>query len=560
MASSNINEKVQQALEEGHPWESIKAHLGTIDSPEAKSYLSGLQSASSAQADTQPKATASSIKTGLLDFIDQNPAEAALYGAGAYALLQAPKLASKVADYRLKQRELGLKERSLTAYESQVAKQGVAPESLNPANELIDSVRQNEFQKQSFLNDYAEQKYGVPLADLEKVSGGKLKTTTDVDVVGGAFSKGGGITVNPAGAFTQPSGYAQPNIQAVAPNVSPAPIPFELDEYSKSGMITGQQPKAPVAPTDPFAPRPNPYMNPSVDNPYMTPSVQEGVATGNTAQAVQTVVAKELDKATGVAPTLATFNRDANGNIQYPKGMSAAARQGAEAFAQQYPDHAKSLAAEGRFGILGAGSGDNNLFNSYGSDMMKRIRDEVNQGQMVGPYANYETKVNPAIKAISPETALGKELADLRASQTGGNFGPLGTPASIGGKKGGLIQGTNMVAKAVKAGGPAALLMSIADAANAAQQGKYGEAAVRGLDVATDTIPVIAQLKQGLSPTSAGEGSTLSPEKVQQLKNVNLLGSPYAQTVEAKKLREMEKYIRKVGAGRGIAPPSAYMR
>ena len=514
MASSNINEKVQQALEEGHPWESIKAHLGTIDSPEAKSYLLGLQSASSSQTDTQPKATASSIKTGLLDFIDQNPAEAALYGAGAYALLQAPKIASKIADYRLKQRELGLKERSLTAYESQVAKQGVAPESLNPANELIDSVRQNEFQRQSPLNAYAEQKYGVPLADLEKASGGKLKTTTDVDVVGGAFSKGGEITVNPAGAFTQPSGYAQPNIQAVAPNVAPTAI----------------------APTDPLASRPNPYM---------TPSVEAGVQTGNTAQAIQTVVAKEIDKTAGMY-------RDAQGNMVYPKEMSSAARTGAEAFAKQYPDIAKQLEINKQFGILGGGSGDNNLFNSYGSDMMKRIRDEVNQGQMVGPYGNYEGKVNPAIKAISPETALGKELADLRASQTGGNFGPLGTPASIGGKKGGLLTGANTVTKAIKAGGPAMLLMGIADAANAAQQGRYGEAAIRSADVATDYMPMISQLKQGLSPREAG-APTVSQQTIE---SSALLGSPYAQTEWAKKQRLKEK----AGAGRGIAPPSAYMR
>ena len=523
MASSNINEKVQEALEEGHPWESIKAHLGTIDSPETKSYLSGLQSASSAQ----PKATASSIKTGLLNFIEQNPEEAALYGAGAYALLQTPKIVSKVADYRLKQRELGLKERSLAAYESQVAKQGVAPESLNPANELIDSVRQNEFQKQSPLNAYAEQKYGVPLADLEKASGGKLKTTTDVDVVGGAFSKGGGITVNPAGAFTQPSGYAQPNTQAVAPNVAPTA----------------------VAPTDPLADRPNPYI---------TPSVQEGVETNNTAKTVQTVIAQEIDKTAGMY-------RDAQGNMVYPKEMSPAARTGAEAFSKQYPDIAKTLEGKGQFAILGAGSGDNSLFNSYDSELMKRLRNEVNQGQMVGPDVNYTSRINPAIQAISPETALGKELADLKATQLanqskGGTSGRLGIPATIGGEKGGLMKAPNQVRDIVKAGGPALLLMAMADAAKAAQQGKYGEAAVRGLDVATDTIPVIAQLKQGLSPTSAGEGSTLSPEQVQQRKNVNLLGSPYAQTVEAKKLREMEKYIRKVGAGRGIAPPSAYMR
>ena len=353
-----------------------------------------------------------------------------------------------------------------------------------------------------------ETTYGVPLADAERLTGGPITNPKDAAIIGGALKNQGGISVN---------------------------TPYQTSSYTQA--------PATVAPADPFAPRPNPYM---------TPSVQESVATGNTAQAVQTVVAKELDKATGVAPTLATFNRDANGNIEYPKGMSPAARQGAEAFAQQYPDHAKSLAAEGRFGILGAGSGDNNLFNSYGSDMMKRIRDEVNQGQMVGPYANYETKVNPAIKAISPETALGKELADLRASQTGGNFGPLGTPASIGGKKGGLIQGTNLVAKAVKAGGPAALLMSIADAANAAQQGRYGEAAIRSADVATDYLPMIAQLKQGLSPTEAGAPGVSK----QRIESAALLGSPYAQTEWAKSQRQKEK----AGAGRGIAPPSAYMR
>lgn len=357
-----------------------------------------------------------------------------------------------------------------------------------------------------------ETTYGVPLADAERLTGGPITNPKDAAIIGGALKNQGGISVN-SPYQTSPYTQAPTTVTPVTPSGPPAMAP------------------APIAPTL---------------------SVQESVQAGNTTQAVQAVVAKELDKATGVAPTLATFNRDANGNIQYPKGMSDAAKQGAEAFAQQYPDNAKALAAEGRFGILGAGSGDNNLFNSYGSDMMKRIRDEVNQGQMVGPYGNYEGKVNPAIKAISPETALGKELADLRASQTGGNFGPLGTPASIGGKKGGLLTGANTVTKAIKAGGPAMLLMGIADAANAAQQGRYGEAAIRSADVASDYMPMISQLKQGLSPREAG-----APGVSQQtIESSALLGSPYAQTEWAKKQRLKEK----AGAGRGIAPPSAYMR
>lgn len=381
-----------------------------------------------------------------------------------------------------------------------------APDVTAPSP--MDQQPVTEKPKSTFAQQF-ETTYGVPLSKAEELTGDPITNPKDAAIIGGALKNQGSISVN---SPYQTSSYTQ----------APAPIAPATPQASAV---------APVAPT---------------------PSVQESVQTGNTSKAVQTVIAQELDKSTGVAPTLATFNRDANGNIDYPKGMSSAAKQGAEAFAQQYPEQAKSLAAEGRFGILGAGSGDNNLFNSYGSDMMKRIRNEVNEGQMVGPYANYETKVNPAIKAISPETAIGKDLAQLREAQIGGNYGPLGTPATIGGKKGGMITGPNTVPKAIKAGGPALLLMSIADAAKAAQQGNYGEAAMRSADVASDYLPMISQLKQGLAPREAG-APTVSQQRIE---SSALLGSPYAQTEWAKNQRLKEK----AGAGRGIAPPSAYMR
>lgn len=321
--------------------------------------------------------------------------------------------------------------------------------------------------------------------------------------------------VNPAGAFTQPSGYGQ----------TTSNVPTQINQPS---AIT-----SPVIPTAEVGPVPP------------TPSVQAGVESGSPAKAIQSVIAKDIDKTSGMY-------RDAQGNMVYPEKMSPAARTGYEAFTKQYPEIAKKLEEEKRFGILGAGSGDNNLFNSYESDMMKRLRNEVNQGQMVGPYTNYEKTVNPAIRAIPPESTLGKDLAELRTNQIGGKYGELGTPASIGGKKGGLIVGPNTVPKAIKAGGPALLLMSMADAAKAAQQGKYGEAAVRGADIATDYIPGISQLKQGLAPTEAGAPGVSK----QTIENAYKLGSPYAQTEKAKKARLREK----AGAGRGIAPPSAYLR
>ena len=75
---------------------------------------------------------------------------------------------------------------------------------------------------------------------------------------------------------------------------------------------------------------------------------------------------------------------------------------------------------------------------------------------------------------------------------------------------------------------------------------------------ATNLLEAI--LPPGFMMGSAGEGSTLSPDQMQFQQNAMLLGSPYAQSELAKKRRQEQEYVRKVGAGRGIAPPSAYQR
>jgi hypothetical protein len=310
------------------------------------------------------------------------------------------------------------------------------------------------------------------------------------------------VSGNPAGAFSQ-----QPNYGAPVP-AGPPPSQFDLSQLGQS--------------RDPLAGRG--FQQPAVP-PQAAPS-----------------------KAAAPTPIIESFVRDDKGNIKWPDEMSAAAKKGAQDFANQFPDQAKALAGEGKFAILGAGSGDNSIYNSYGKDLAKRLRNEVNQGQMIGHNENYTSRVSPAILGMSPDTALGKEVAALRATQTGGTHGQLGQPATI--KDNSIIKGKNTVPGLVKAGGPALLLMSIADAANAAQQGKYAEAAAQGLDIATDYIPGVAQFKQGMSPSTAG-APVVPP---QQIANAALLGSPYAQTDWAKKQRQ------KAGAGRGVAPPSAYQR
>ena len=84
-----------------------------------------------------------------------------------------------------------------------------------------------------------------------------------------------------------------------------------------------------------------------------------------------------------------------------------------------------------------------------------------------------------------------------------------------------------------------------------------------------------AVLPPGFTMSGAGEGSDMPPRVVDpRMANINMTnasmfaptandlfaGNPYAQSELAKRRRQEAEYTRKVGAGRGIAPPSAYMR
>jgi hypothetical protein len=89
--------------------------------------------------------------------------------------------------------------------------------------------------------------------------------------------------------------------------------------------------------------------------------------------------------------------------------------------------------------------------------------------------------------------------------------------------------------------------MAVTDLAKADTAGQRGMAGANLLE---------AILPPGFMMSGAGQGSSTVPS----VDAAMLLGSPYAQTEIAKKRRQQEEYTRKVGAGRGIAPPSAYMR
>jgi hypothetical protein len=109
-------------------------------------------------------------------------------------------------------------------------------------------------------------------------------------------------------------------------------------------------------------------------------------------------------------------------------------------------------------------------------------------------------------------------------------------------------KGSGMGTKATRVGGLGiGALVAIPELAKAQTS---SERAMAGANLFESVLP------PGFAMSGAGEGSSAVPSVDQAL----LLGSPYAQTEIAKKRRQQEEYTRKVGAGRGIAPPSAYLR
>ena len=100
-----------------------------------------------------------------------------------------------------------------------------------------------------------------------------------------------------------------------------------------------------------------------------------------------------------------------------------------------------------------------------------------------------------------------------------------------------------MGTKAAKVGGILGALVAIPDLVNAQTVGQRGMA---GANLLESVLPLGAQINEAGAP-----GVQQS-----QISQAALLGSPYAQTEWAKTQRLRER----AGAGRGIAPPSAYQR
>ena len=175
------------------------------------------------------------------------------------------------------------------------------------------------------------------------------------------------------------------------------------------------------------------------------------------------------------------------------------------------------------------GNLDRSMYNILGPEHRQYAKELLTGGQMFGNVKDVNAEVSKLsteyfkkLQSQIPETILSRD--ERRAQGIPSKFGNYG------------LQGFG---KAAKVGGVAGTLFAVADLANA-QTPEQKLAAGEAL------LPI------GMNPTEAGAPGV----SAQTISNAYKLGSPYAQTEEAKLARLREK----AGAGRGIAPPSAYLR
>lgn len=267
---------------------------------------------------------------------------------------------------------------------------------------------------------------------------------------------------------------------------------------------------APMAPTAPVAPEPisTPLSSAPVDAPAPTPSAApNSPVTSIVTDTIKELITEEDKPVVAQYPKQATFKSvaDIPPGFEFRPDVGNLDRSMGNILGKEHREYARELFAGG---------------NKFGQSA--NLNDDVSR---------LTTQYFQNLQQQIPETILGRDARKLQNIPS--EFGTFSKNTNFG--------------KGVKVGGVAGTLFAISDLANAQTAGQRGMAGANLLE---------AVLPPTMMMSGAGEGSSTVPSADAAM----LLGSPYAQTEIAKKRRQQEEYTRKVGAGRGIAPPSAYMR
>jgi len=496
-----VDELIAESLKAGHSIDSIVKDFSKSDDPEEKLWATNWINTAS-KPEYAPGAGIKKEKnlTQMLDFVEENPGTAAGIAAATYAATKIPKAIAYYEDRKIKKEELAIKRLSAESYAKQVAAQPLQlPEDLSHSDiaNMVKTER-NVTGKPNPLAASFEEKFKMPLAEAEQLSGGKISNAIDAEIAGNAITKARGFSINP--------------LPGTVSNKPPG-IPGAVSPMNQ--LTGGATPPAPMANA---APPP--------------PSISNTVASGgNVTQAVNQTIADLIDQP---PPEL----RTGTGKLAYAgQGPAAELRKKGKKAGEPLlrNNYAKVEDVPAGYAFVP------NAQNIDSSRLMIGQPEYTNAYSKRDFPSSYEASI---LEANEINRGLGRPTrAEAKAA---GLALPPQTPGitkSVLESKETPFMGT----KTAKVGGILGALIAIPDLVNAQTVGQRGMAGANMLE---------AVLPPGFTMSNVGEGSSNVPSTA----NAMLLGSPYAQSPEAKKLRQEQEYVRKVGAGRGIAPPSAYFR
>jgi hypothetical protein len=286
---------------------------------------------------------------------------------------------------------------------------------------------------------------------------------------------------------------------------------------------------APVAPPEPIS---TPITAAPIDAPAATPTAGPGSpVTSIINDTVKELIQQTPDPVTGAAPAQP---------VAPPQDLRTGT--GKPAFAGMGPEAALNKKGEPKFKPDYADI--NQVPRGFafvpGAQYIDTPRQNIGQAEYTKAYTDRLFPLTNEL-AIQESKDINKLLGRATRAETIAAGLP---PAQL---TPGITKKTSAGTKPVRVAGTLGALIAIPDLAKADTGSQRAMAGANLLE---------AVLPPGFMMSGAGAGSDMPPSMAQAM----LLGSPYAQTDFAKKQRQEQEYVRKVGAGRGIAPPSAYMR
>ena len=331
-----------------------------------------------------------------------------------------------------------------------------------------------------------------------------------------------------------------PQVAPPAPVAQQAPAPDRVQQAQQLAEANrqiglGNQPVPPTAPGAAPVAAPEPVATPlsaaPVGAPAPTPSASPGsFATTAVVDELKDMIQKTPDPVTGAVAQPVAPPQDLRTGTGKP------------AFAGMGPEAALNKKGEPKFKPDYADI--NQVPSGYafvpGAQYIDTPRQNIGQAEYTKAFTDRPFPLTNE-QAIQESKDINKLLGRATRAETKAAGLP---PAEL---TPGITKKTSAGTKPVRVAGALGALIAIPDLAKAETP---GQRAIAGANLLEAVLP------PGFMMSGAGAGSDLPPSMARAM----LLGSPYAQTEFAKKQRQEQEYTRKVGAGRGIAPPSAYQR